>query len=357
MPPSGSTRGKGKGKQPKIIDVLGGSTKKKTKARRIIVDSSSDEESLALEESDDEQPTPVRKVGRPKTKEVADLFDPRNPEEEFSMYVSKAKEHIPLAWFDGICDYLEAHVNMFDGSTERGKKEENLHFQGVFAANMLPSPEMIKRFVSDIKSVVGVRWGDGSGCKVQVKKLVAGQTFVRMIGYVRKDRNMNWFRNRNLNVTAEMIAEGVAEHESLALSYIDNKTLLTKSNLFQKVWQHWVHYMSPRIAPFSEVLTEMLNAQPKKYIISATVLMNNGGQMRRAAAESYWLLAMGHDITEMEVRNIIYHPKNAFSQHEYQLPLAFCPQVAPRPSMFGESDEEEEAGPSNAAPETGADAA
>ena len=192
-----------------------------------------------------------------------------------------------------------------------------------------------------LKSVIGVRWGDKSGVKVQIKPLVTGQTLNRMIGYVRKDRTLVHFNNRNKGITEEHeIAEGIAEHESLSLSYVDGKALLTKANLFLKAWQFCMNYISPDVVSFSTVLAKMLNT--KKYALAASLLMNSNGQMRRSAAEVYWLLVLGREITEYEVRHIIYLPKNGFHGCEY-LPNDFL--AAPQhKSMFGESDDDEAEG-------------
>ena len=40
-----------------------------------------------------------------------------------------------------------------------------------------------------------------------------------------------------------MIARGIAEHESVALSFIDGKILVTKANFFQKIWSHWTNFL------------------------------------------------------------------------------------------------------------------
>ena len=199
-----------------------------------------------------------------------------------------------------------------------------------------------------LKSVIGVRWGDKSGVKVQIKPLVTGQTLNRMIGYVRKDRTLVHFNNRNKGITEEHeIAEGIAEHESLSLSYVDGKALLTKANLFLKAWQFYMNYISPDVVSFSTVLAKMLNT--KKYALAASLLMNSNGQMRRSAAEVYWQLVLGKEITEYEVRHIIFLPKNGFHGSEY-LPMEIA---APPPTshLFGSDDEADEA---EAAAEDGA---
>ena len=79
--------------------------------------------------------------------------------------------------------------------------------------------------------------------------------------------------------------------------------------------------------------------------------MNSNGQMRRSAAEVYWLHVMGQAVTEYEVRHIIFLPKGGFEGPDY-VPTEFC-DVRPKHSMFGESDEEDEAAASGDAAESG----
>ena len=52
------------------------------------------------------------------------------------------------------------------------------------------------------------------------------------------------------------MAAGKLEHESLAVSYVDNKILITKANLFQKVWNYWNNFLAPRNISLSGALTE-----------------------------------------------------------------------------------------------------
>ena len=345
----------GKGKQPTIRQALTGTQKRRI---RRIADSSDDESEADVDDDahvDVAAPVPATKPrGRPRKAPQAaavPLFDESNPEVNFGMYNSKSKEHVPLVWLHSVADYLDEYTTLHDTSTERGKKEDWLHIQSVFGAHILTDAATLKRFVTEIKGVIGVHWGDGSGCKVQVKPLTFGQTLCRMIGYVRKDRNMVHFHNRNKNITPDMIAEGIAEHESLTLSYLDGKILLTKSNIFMKVWQFWQNYHAPAVVSFSRVLTDMLNTKPQQYSVSATLLMNSNGQMRRSAAEVYWLHVMGQAVTEYEVRHIIFLPKGGFEGPDY-VPTEFC-DVRPKHSMFGESDEEDEAAASGDAAESG----
>ena len=131
--------------------------------------------------------------------------------------------------------------------------------QSVWTAHCLSDEPAIKRLVKEIKESMGVRWGDGSGSMIYLKKLAIGQTVQRMIGYVRKDRHLTTFRNRNKGITPDMIALGIAEHESLKMSYLDNKILVTKANLFNKAYVKWYSEYAPAKLSFSQIMCNLLN--------------------------------------------------------------------------------------------------
>ena len=102
--------------------------------------------------------------------------------------------------------------------------------------------------------------------------------------------------------------------------------------------------MAPRILPLSHVLTKMLNLKPAKYALSATIFMNGSGQMRRSSAECYWLLCMGNEICEYEVRHLIFQPKNMFAggnSSEY-VPKELEDPPDTSHSLFGNDTDEDE---------------
>ena len=81
-----------------------------------------------------------------------------------------------------------------------------------------------------------------------------------------------------------------------------------------QVWFKWQNEIAPRKPSFAEMLTELLNDD--KHFLSAHLLMNSNGQMRRSAAEVYWSRTLGNELTEYEVRHMIYMPEMG-SGHEY----------------------------------------
>ena len=224
MPPKGSTK-----KQPKIRTAF-------AKATTITDKNSSDDSEDDSKEDEVVLTTPVRKNSRKQPAEERPLFDETYEEQDFSLTIEKKGDNLPLVWFNATCDYLERMSTLFDCSTEVGPKAGHLHLQGMFTAKCLADEPSIKKIKDEMKSAMNLRWGDGSGCLIHLKVFTPGQTVIRMIGYVHKDRNLVTFRNRKKNVTEDMIAQGISEHETLKMSFTDGKILITKSNLFQKIW-------------------------------------------------------------------------------------------------------------------------
>jgi len=81
----------------------------------------------------------------------------------------------------------------------------------------------------------------------------------------------------------------------------------------------------------------MLNETPQKYALSSAIFMNGSGQMRRSTAEIYWLVAVGKQVTEYEVQQLIFMQKNdLYLPREFQGPKTYT-------GLFGDTDDEEAA--------------
>ena len=216
------------------------------------------------------------------------------------------KSHMPPIWHTSMTEFLEEYSSKFVNSRERGAKDELLHGQAVAAIPVnMTDDKTIRRIVKLMKAALGVAWGDGSGCKITLKVLAVGQTFERMIGYCYKDQGRDHFIATTKNVTEAEIARGIAEHTSLKLNYMDDKIALNKSNLFQRVHTFWTNHLDmAEDVMFDEVIAAMFNSN--KYMISSTLIMNNQGQMRADAAETYWKIITGGRATRWDVQKIIY---------------------------------------------------
>ena len=98
-----------------------------------------------------------------------------------------------------------------------------------------------------------------------------------------------------------------------------------------------MNFHAPATMNFSQMMTKLLN--DSNHILSATILMNSNGQMRRSAAEVYWALLMGKHITEFEVQQMLFLPKS-FGESTY-VPNELPPR---HEDLFGSTDDEAEEG-------------
>ena len=157
-----------------------------------------------------------------------------------------------------------------------------------------------------------------------------GQTFIRMLGYVTKDRGQPHHAFLSHGVSDDDIAIGQAEWESLKLHYMDGKVALNKTNLFARAHTFYNNHVSPDVTSFSETIAKMLNT--RKYMITASLLMNSNGQMRCDSAENYWSLISGADdvVCSAElVESLLYLPLFA----PRRPPLSQPPVVLSRPAV------------------------
>jgi len=280
----------------------------------------------------------VRRRGRP-TLPRPPLFDDTLPAIDISLTIVKRGDHVPFAWMSSLNEFLDSLGMRYYIAFERGGIAENLHIQAVITLNV--ETEKMKELIKAIKDAIGVRHGDGQKCGVCCKPLVAGQTFERMLGYCAKDEGMPHFRSHSKDVTRQEIDRGKEEYGSMKLSYLDNKIMLTKSNLFNKMHSYYTNNIAPRQVAFPEVLAEMINSN--KYIFAATVLMSAFGQMREDSAEAYWSIIMGQKATKEAMKSIIYVP-------QFSTASRFTPNYRNPDMLIETTATVPEAGPSEAGP-------
>ena len=142
---------------------------------------------------------------------------------------------------------------------------------------------------------------------VDLKPLGPGQTFVRMLGYIFKDRGLPHFRNVMFgDITQEMIEDGISQYQSLKLSFMDDKIVLSRNSIFPRTYTFYHNNKDelPEDVTLSQTLAAMHNS--KKYMFAATVFMNTGGQMRKSAAETYFNIVKGAPATAAMMENILY---------------------------------------------------
>ena len=242
------------------------------------------------------------------------LVDPENIDlHQFSLTYQKKGEHMPPIWFTCVSEFLEHALDSkrFVNGRERGGKMEHLHGQAVYEAHHGADAATIKKVVKALKLACGTRWGDGSRIAVCLKELGPGQTMIRMAGYCTKDAGKPHHISYHVGFTDAEIEIGKAEHASLKLNYMDERIPLNKGNFFTRVHAFVVN--NPELFAdcsdaycLADIVAMMLNT--KKYMIAATMLMTNSGQMRATAAESYLAIIMGKKATYVDVMSILYLP-------------------------------------------------
>ena len=238
---------------------------------------------------------------------VADL-----PLIEVSMSVSKLKLNVLPVWQKMIHRWIELNCEAGSVSLERGGRHEKLHCQVIMRLRW--DPNQLDKLKAEMKEVLAVRRGDGSGCRIELHSFRDGQDWVQMVGYLFKDRTKVHFSNRSFRVTQDEIARGIAEWTAAKLSYEDDKIILNKQNFFQKVHAYHLGFVAPRSLPLTELLTDMLNTG--KYVVAVSLLTTGNGPMREPAAHIFWKLILGYRLHEEEVRTLffLYHPNSTPSQ-------------------------------------------
>ena len=157
----------------------------------------------------------------------------------------------------------------------------------------------------ELKTLVGWQRGDGSGCYCSAKIFTPGQTWTMMLGYLHKDRDKVHFNKRYKNIDLDEVERGIILWKSVKLSYEDDKILITKANMFHRLFTYKSSANPESVGGFVEEMTEMLNT--KKYMY-ATGMVTNGGVLRLEACDAMWKLIQGQMMTEDDVKAILFPP-------------------------------------------------
>jgi hypothetical protein len=174
------------------------------------VDDDDEEEEAASDGAAEEVMPPLAKKKRgrpPKTKELEtpiyypDMDEAEQP--EFSLTYGKTGGHMPAIWHTSMSEYMEEHSPKFLNSRERGLKNEHLHGQCIAKLPIATDKASIEKVKKEMKRAMGCSERDGSGCRIELKELVTGQTFVRMVGYCLKDQGQPHFVMTKKNVSDE----------------------------------------------------------------------------------------------------------------------------------------------------------
>ena len=83
---------------------------------------------------------------------------------EFSLTISRLKEHIPRAWLECMNEFAKEMLDVDDAAAfclERGGKAENLHIQAMLRLKWNTNKAALDYLKKLIKDALGIRYGDG----------------------------------------------------------------------------------------------------------------------------------------------------------------------------------------------------
>ena len=248
---------------------------------------------------------------------MPDMRRPEDPEDqfaqdiEFSITLSLCAGHIPPGWLDAFYSWMVAVCKAGIASTERGKREQHLHIQACVRMSVRGpvDSKLCDKMKRDVKKACGITHGSGFRTRMECKPFGPGQTWGMMCGYCTKDFGKPHYRCVRHNVSQAEIDAGVRDWQSAKLSYDENKTVLTKKNLFEQLYSYKAN-QPPDSAhtSFIEVLTDMLNTG--QYVFSPLAIMGYGVTMRAAAADALWALVHGRRVTMDAVAACVFSDYN-----------------------------------------------
>ena len=219
-----------------------------------------------------------------------------------SVTLSKKSGHVLPAWLKLVDEWMKLRCEAGAAALERGGRQQHLHVQIMLRMHI--AEQDIKMLADELKSLVGWRRGDGSGIYCQTKEFAPGQTWQMMLGYVHKDSTQPHFKICLHNINSNDIVKGIAEWQTAKLSYEDDKILLTRANLFQRLASYRANACPDTDNTFLHDMTDLLNT--KKYMLAA-MMVTQAGVMRVPAAEAMYKLVKGLKPMEVEdTRDLLF---------------------------------------------------
>ena len=119
-------------------------------------------------------------------------------------------------------------------STKRGKRDGNLHLQGVMLAHMATDEATMKLAREWLKTACGTHYGEG--CRVAIKALTKTQSAKAMMGYVTKDQSFGHFSTYVKGITEEEIREGVREYNQVKIDPLAGRKPLNPPGTAATPW-------------------------------------------------------------------------------------------------------------------------
>jgi hypothetical protein len=86
--------------------------------------------------------------------DVAGLFAADGHVREFSLTLGALKQHVPMAWYHALIEFLQKYGTKGAISLERGNKDEHLHIQVMWPATIRPASDFARtRSKADVSSL------------------------------------------------------------------------------------------------------------------------------------------------------------------------------------------------------------
>ena len=201
---------------------------------------------------------------RPLPDRVATAKRPRCTPKVFnlSLTVCTTNGDIPAGTFEATSTFVDEECDAGAIALERGATAAHLHVQGVIRITTT-SPIVASRRLK-----AALRWDDPAhtpvGAQVMLRALTGRNlhTWHGMIGYVRKDAGLAWFRFHRKGVSDEDLEVGAREHERLGAGPLKGRTQLTPHNVMLKAMNFWQYqWRGPRNGvTFPAILLAMLRS-------------------------------------------------------------------------------------------------
>ena len=117
------------------------------------------------------------------------------------------------------------------------------------------------------------------------------------------------------------VSAGVAEHQACRLDFEQGKIVLTKTNMFKRLWSHYMmtsKFQAVQDMPtIIDVFTDMLNSH---IYIPSVALLSLSGRMTEIVAQIMWKVMLGIEISVKEARTLLFAPEFNKSNRYFNAP-------------------------------------
>jgi hypothetical protein len=135
-----------------------------------------------------------------------------------SITIAKRGEHIPPLWINRTIVFASMFFERYAIAIEAGGRMRHQHLQGIADIRIKGDDQSFKALIKMLKQFVPM--AVGSKATIQMKALMAGQTFDLMLGYVQKDCGEPYYNIFVKAVSAQELADGRANYSAVKVSIL-----------------------------------------------------------------------------------------------------------------------------------------